>query len=84
MFKKLSHLCGTKRFYFKDSKRFFTLLRLFCLAVTLFDAFFLTMRCEPKEFNRLRGGIKPTWKNLCSQLEERLPPRFGRLLTVGT
>ena len=38
------------------------------------------MRREEELFNRLRAGIKPTWNNLCSQLEEVLLPFFGRLL----
>ncbi len=83
VFKRLSHVCGTKRFYFKDPRQFFTLLRLFCLAVTIFDAFFLSIRREEELFNCLRAGIKPTWKNLCSQWEELLPPFFGRLLAFG-
>lgn len=80
VFKRLSHLCGTKRFYFKDPRRFFTLLRLICLAMTLFDAFFTIMRRDAEGFKRLRGGIKPTWKNLCSQVEEALPPKFARAI----
>lgn len=83
VFKRLSHLCGTKRFYFKDPKRFFTLLRLFCLAITMFDAFFASMSREAALFKHFRAGIKPTWKNLCSQLEELIPSQFGRLLAFG-
>ena len=31
VFRRLSHLTGTKRFYFEDSKPFFNILKLFCL-----------------------------------------------------
>ena len=34
-FKRLSHHTATKRFYFKDPKPFFTMLRLFCTAIAL-------------------------------------------------
>ena len=37
-FKRLSHHAGTKTFYFKEPQRLLTMLRLFCLALTAFDA----------------------------------------------
>ena len=38
VFKRLSHLTGTKRFYFKDPRRFYTMLRIFLAALASYDA----------------------------------------------
>ena len=70
VFKRLNHIAGTKRFYFKDQRRFITLLRLFCAAVALLDATLYIFASEPELFKALRNGIKPTWLNVFSQLHE--------------
>lgn len=73
VFKRLSHLVGTKTFYFKESAPFFNLLRLFCLALAIYDIFINSLRTNPRFFNRkIRKGIKATWKNIFSQVDELL------------
>jgi hypothetical protein len=37
VFKKPSRLAGTKRFHFKDSSAFLSVLRILCAAVTAFE-----------------------------------------------
>jgi hypothetical protein len=59
-FKRLSHLAGTKTHYFKDPRQFFVLLRLFCLAVTVFDAFFHIVQQGPEAIKSLMQGCKFT------------------------
>lgn len=82
-FKRLSHLAGTKTVYFKDPRCFFALLRLFCLALTAFDAFFVIVQHTGQLMNALMQGCKFTWKSAFSQLgwlEER---SFEYLVTAG-
>ena len=71
-FKRLSHHTGTKRFYFRHPKPFFTLLRLFCAAIALLGILIQILMREAHLFKRILAGIKPTWKNIFSQLEETL------------
>jgi hypothetical protein len=72
VFKRLSHLAGTKTFYFKDPIPFFNLLRLFCLALAMYDILIYSLQSSTRFFNRIRNGIKPTWLNIFSQLDELL------------
>jgi hypothetical protein len=72
VFKRLSHLVGTKTFYFKDPEPFFNLIRLLCLALAVYDILIYSLQSSPKYFNKIRNGSKPTWKNIFSQLEEFL------------
>jgi len=72
VFKRLSHLTGTKRFYFKDPRRFFTMLRIFLAAVASFDALICILKHSGKEFKRLLNGQKFTWKNFFSRLQDQL------------
>jgi hypothetical protein len=72
VFKRLSHLTGTKRFYFKDPRQFFNLLRLFCAAVAVLDSIIEMLEGHPRLFAALRQGIKPTWRNVFSQVAEVL------------
>ena len=74
VFKRLSHLTGTKRFYFKDSKPFFNMLKLFCAAIALFDILFNILQQDKEYFKSILDGIKLTWKNIFSQIEETLEP----------
>jgi hypothetical protein len=67
-FKRLSHLGGTKRVYFKDQDCFFSLLRLFCLALVAFDAFFCILQQINDGLKALMQGCKFTWKAAFSQL----------------
>ncbi len=69
LFKRLSHHTGTKRFYFKDPKAFFTMLRLFCAAIALLDILLYILRRNGLLFKSLLQGIKQTWKNVFSQLD---------------
>jgi hypothetical protein len=72
VFKRLSHLVGTKTFYFRDPKPFFNLIRLMFLALAMYDILIYSLRSSPKFFNKIRKGIKPTWKNIFSQIDELL------------
>ena len=72
VFKRISHLAGTKRFYFKDPRPFYTMLRLFCAALAAFDAFICIVKQREKEFKRLLDGAKSTWKNIFSLLQDQL------------
>ena len=76
VFKRLSHLTGTKRFYFKDSKPFFNMLKLFCAAIALFDILFNILQQDKEFFKSILDGIKLTWKNIFSQIEETLEPNI--------
>jgi hypothetical protein len=73
VFKRLSKQSGTKRFHFKDPTRFYSLLRLFCAAVALFDMLIAILQREQKQFKRILDGIKATWNNIFSQLAENFP-----------
>ena len=73
VFKRMSHLCGTKRFWSKDQQAYFTMVRLFAAAVAAFDAFISILRRDQARFKRIMAGAKFTWKNFFSQLEEQLP-----------
>ncbi len=70
VFKRLSHNAGTKKFYCADDRPFFNLLRILSAAIAVFDALIVLLNANKKDFNKIRGGIKPTWKNLFSQIEE--------------
>ena len=69
-FKRLSHHTATKRFYFKDPKPFFTMLQLFCTAIALLGMLLQILKQNEGEYKRILNGIKETWKNIFSQLEE--------------
>ncbi len=71
-FKRLSHHTGTKRFYFKDPRAFFAMLRLFCTAIALFDILLHILRRNGGICKSLLQGIKQTWKNVFSQVEQAL------------
>jgi len=71
-FKRLSHHTGTKRFYFKDPRAFFTMLRLFCTAIALLDILLPILRRNRLLFKSLLQGIKTTWQNVFSQLQQAL------------
>ena len=72
VFKRLSHNAGTKKFYCKNSKAFYNMLRIFCAAMVVFDAFIKIFSRNKKKMKLLLNGIKPTWKNIFSQVEEYL------------
>ncbi len=70
VFKRLSKQSGTKRFHFKDPRRFYSLLRLFCAAVALFDMLIAILQRAEEQFKGVLDGIKATWNNIFSQLAE--------------
>ncbi len=76
VFKRLSHLTATKRFYFKDSKPFFNMLKLFFAAIALFDILIKILQQDEDLFKSILNGIKLTWKNIFSQIEETLEPNI--------
>jgi hypothetical protein len=80
VFKRISHLSGTKRFYFKDPRQFFNLLHLFFAAVAVLDCIIALLRAHRRLFAALRAGIKDTWRNLFSRIQEvlyELPGAFA-------
>ena len=81
-FKRLSHLGGTKKVYFKDQACFFSLLRLFCLALVAFDAFFCILQQTKDGVKVLMQGCKFTWKAAFSQLWWLQEDAFEYLLTA--
>jgi hypothetical protein len=72
VFKRMSHLSGTKRFYFKDPRQFFNLLHLFFAAVAVLDCIIALLRAHRYLFAALRAGIKDTWHNVFSRVREAL------------
>jgi hypothetical protein len=72
VFKRISYLAGTKRFYFKDPRRFYSMLRLLFAALAAFDASLCIMRKSEREFKRFMDGAKPTMKNTFSKLADQL------------
>ena len=81
-FKRLSHLAGTKTVYFKDPRPFFAMLRLFCLAVTVFDAFYYILHQSEDALQALMQGCKFTWKSAFSQLQWLEEDAFEYLVTA--
>ena len=83
IFKRISHLAGTKTFYFKDHRQFFNLLRLFFAAMAVLDCIMWMLRAHSRLFAALRFGIKDTWLNVFSRIEEVLgwlPCAFAALV----
>jgi hypothetical protein len=83
IFKRISHLAGTKTFYFKDHRQFFNLLRLFFAAMAVLDCIMCMLRAHALLFAALRVGIKDTWLNVFSRIEEvlgGLPCAFAELV----
>lgn len=66
VFKRISHFAGTKKFYCKNNIAFFNLLRIFFAAIAVFDAFLTLIKENTNKFEKIRCGIKPTWKNMFS------------------
>jgi hypothetical protein len=82
IFKRISHLAGTKTFYFKDYRQFFNLLRLFFAAMAVLDCIMAMLRAHGLLFAALRVGIKDTWRNVFSRIGEllaELPCAFGAM-----
>lgn len=82
-FKRLSHLAGTKTHYFKDPAPFFAMLRLFCLALTAFDAFFHILSQIQDATKALMQGCKFTWRSALSQLRWFEEDAFDYLVTAA-
>lgn len=83
VFKRISHLAGTKTFYFKDHRQFFNLLRLFFAAMAALDYIMWLLRSHRLVFAALRLGIKDTWRNVFSRVVEvlgELPCAFETLV----
>jgi hypothetical protein len=72
IFKRISHLAGTKTFYFRDHRQFFNLLRLFFAAMAVLDYILWMLRTHSRLFAALRLGIKDTWRNIFSCIVEAL------------
>lgn len=82
VFKRVSHLSGTKRFYFKDHRQFFNLLHIFFAAVAVLDCIIARLRAHKHLYAALRAGIKDTWQNVFSRIREvlyQLPCAFERM-----
>ncbi len=83
-FKRLSHLGGTKTVYFKDQRAFFALLRMFCLSLTVFDAFRVILQQAGQGMKDLLNGCKFTWKSMFAFLWFREVDAFTMLVAVGS
>ncbi len=55
VFKRISYLSGSKRFYFKDSVPFFNLLRLFFAAIAAYDILLYILKRNEKG---IQGSIE--------------------------
>jgi len=82
-FKRLSHHAGTKTVYFKDPRPFFSMLRLFCLALAIFDSFFTILHRNEAASKALMQGCKFTWKSAFSQMWWNYQDAFDYLVTAG-
>jgi len=83
VFKRISHLAGTKTFYFKDHRQFFNLLRLFFAAMSVLDYIHVAAACPPAGLCAPSPRIKDTWRNVFSRLVEvlgELPFAFETLV----
>jgi len=80
---RLSHHAGTKRFYFKDSRPFFSMLRLFCLALAVVDAFFYILHRSEAASRAVMQGCKFTYKSAFSQMWWHYKIAFEYLVTAG-
>ena len=72
VFKRISHLAGTKRFYFKILVLFSRMLKLLFAALAAFDAYICSMKLSASAFKRLLNGVKPMWKIIFSRLRDQL------------
>lgn len=69
VFKRMAHHSATKRLWCDDTDVLMTLLRLFCAATAVFDAFTaFILSHTAAERNTILDGIKPTWANIFSQV----------------
>ncbi len=53
-----------------DSVPFFNLLKLFFAAIAAYDIILCILKRNEKELKALLNGIKPTWRNIFSQIVE--------------
>ena len=72
VFKRISHLAGTKRFYFKDPRPFYTMLRFLFAALAALDAYICILKQRKREFKQLMNGAKSTWKMIFALLADQL------------
>ncbi len=80
---RLSHHAGTKMVHFKDPRPFFAMLRLFCLALTVFNAFFCILQRNETASKALMQRCKFTCKSAFSQEKWHYKDAFEYLLTAG-
>lgn len=70
IFKKLSHHNGTKKFKLKEQKPFFNYLLLLGAALAITNIVLHLLSQDEIAFRVLQNGIKPTEKNILSQIDE--------------
>lgn len=70
IFKKLSHHNGTKKFKLKRQKPFFNYLQLLGTALAITNILIHILTQDEEAFKSLLNGIKPTEKNILSQIDE--------------
>ena len=70
VFKRLSHLTGTKRYKCLESGSFRSFLILLCVAVAAIDTFVYILRQVPIKWKGFLDGIKPTWTNILFKLRQ--------------
>jgi len=59
------------------------MLRLFCLALAVFDAFFAILHRNEAASKALMQGCKFTWKNAFSQMWWHYQHAFEYMVTAG-
>ena len=72
VFKRISHLAGTKRFYFKDPRPFYSMLRFLFAALAALAAYICSLKQRKREFKQLMNGAKTTWKMIFALLADQL------------
>ncbi len=55
-FKRMSHLCGTERFWCKEPRAYFIMAQLFAAALAAFDAFISIGQSNSSAYNRIMQG----------------------------
>lgn len=70
IFKRLSHLAGTKRYKGSESGSFRCFLMLLCAAVAAIATYLYILQQVPEKWKEFLGGIKPTWGNILFKLRQ--------------
>jgi len=71
VFKRLSHLAGTKRFTCRGNGVFLCFLMLICASTAAIEAYTSILRRSAEEWKEFLAGIKPTLANILFRLRSQ-------------